>query len=63
VVERGVSFWCDGFGGSTNAGLSGPLVATDTLGAGAVACQQLEAGFVGAGIKRGTIKVTIATRR
>jgi hypothetical protein len=52
VVERGVSVWCDGFGGSTNAGLSG-LVATDTLGAGAVACQQLVTDFVGAGIKRG----------
>jgi hypothetical protein len=35
-----------------NAKLSGP-VATDTLGAGAVACQQLVAEFVDAGIKQG----------
>lgn len=52
VVERGVSFRCGGCVVSTNVGLSGP-VATDTLGAGAVACQRLEADFVGAGIKRG----------
>jgi hypothetical protein len=52
VVVRGVSLWCEGFRVSTNASLSGP-VATDTLGAGAVTCQRLEANFVGAGIKHG----------
>jgi hypothetical protein len=63
VVERGVSFRCDSFGGSTNAGLSGP-VATDTFGAGAVACQRLEADFVGAGIKRGKpSRLTLASGR
>jgi hypothetical protein len=63
VVVRGVSLWCEGFGVSTNTGLSGP-VATDTLGAGAVTRQRLEADFVGAGIKRGKpSRLTAATGR